>query len=130
MPSPIRSSSRRYREYRSELKTRRQDPASRREDAAVSWHGTNDERKSKKRTRSFFKLVGQFWGLLEGHRRSLFLALGALAISTLLSLIPLYGTKIVFDSVLRENPLPVQLPVAVDVHLPQLSRRELLTLVA
>ena len=79
MPSSIRSSSRRYRDYRAELKKRRADPASRREDAAASWHGTNDERKRKKRTRSFFGLVKQFWGLLEGHRRVLFLALGALA---------------------------------------------------
>jgi ATP-binding cassette, subfamily B, bacterial len=112
------------------MKDRRRDPDSRREDAQVSWHGTNDERKRKKRTRSFFKLVKQFWALLEGHRRALFFALLALAISTLLSLIPLYGTKIVFDSVLRDNPLPVKLPIPVELHLPQLSRRELLTLVA
>src|SRR6476661_8618935 len=128
MPSPIRSSSRRYREYRAELKKRRSDPDSRREDAAVSWHGTNDERKRKKRTRSFFKLLSEFWKLLEGHRPALFLALGALGISTLLSLVPLYGTKIVFDSVLRDNPLPVTLPGW--VHVPQLTRRELLTVVA
>ena len=38
------------------------------------------------------------------------------------------GRKIVFDlGVLRDNPLPVHLP---GVHLPQLSRRELLTTVA
>jgi ATP-binding cassette subfamily B protein/subfamily B ATP-binding cassette protein MsbA len=112
------------------LKKRRGDADSRREDAAASWHGTNDERKRKRRTRSFFKLVGQFWKLLEGHRRALFFALFALAISTLLSLVPLYGTKIVFDSVLKENPLPVKLPIRAEVHLPDLSRRELLTLVA
>jgi len=112
------------------LRKRRGDADSRREDAAVSWHGTNDERKRKKRTRSFFKLVGQFWKLLEGHRRALFFALFALAISTLLSLVPLYGTKIVFDSVLKENPLPVKLPIRTEVKLPDMSRRELLTLVA
>jgi len=56
------------------------------------------------------------------------LALVALAISTLLGLVPLYGTKIVFDSVLRENPLPVHLPEW--LHVPQLSRRALLTVVA
>jgi ATP-binding cassette subfamily B protein/subfamily B ATP-binding cassette protein MsbA len=74
------------------------------------------------------KLLSEFWGLLEGHKRALFFALFALGISTLLSLIPLYGTKIVFDSVLRDNPLPVRLPAW--VHLPLLSRRELLTVVA
>ena len=89
----------------------------------------SEAKKSKKRTRSFMRLLAQFWGLLEGHRTALALALLALGISTLLSLIPLYGTKIVFDSVLRENPLPVRLPHGIHLRLPE-SRRALLTVVA
>src|SRR5436309_787002 len=116
MPSPIRSSSRRYRDYRVKLKERRKNPEAKREDAAISLHSTNDARKSKKRTRSFMRLLSEFWKLLKEHRGALFLSLGALAISTLLGLVPLYGTKIVFDSVLRDNPLPVHLPGW--IHLP------------
>lgn len=48
--------------------------------------------------------------LLEGHRRTLAVVLVALGISTLLGLLPLYGTKVVFDSVLRSPPLPTGLP--------------------
>jgi ATP-binding cassette subfamily B protein/subfamily B ATP-binding cassette protein MsbA len=45
----------------------------------------------------------------------------------MLGLVPLYGTKIVFDSVLREHPLPASVPRW--IHLPQ-SRQQLLTVVA
>ncbi len=128
MPSPIRSSSRRYRDYRAKLKERRRDPEARRDDAAASMHSPSDQKKSKKRTRSFLRLLLEFWGLLKGHRVALAWSLLALAISTLLGLAPLYGTKIVFDSVLRDNPLPVHLPGW--IHVPQQSPRALLTFVA
>jgi ATP-binding cassette subfamily B protein/subfamily B ATP-binding cassette protein MsbA len=128
----LRSSHRRYSEYRAKLKERRRNKET---DDGASFHSGGPERKKHKRSRSFFKLFVQFWGLLAGHRRMLVLALGTLGISTLLGLIPLYGTKIVFDSVLRENPLPLQLPHR--VHLPldhffgiSNNRRALLTFVA
>ena len=44
-------------------------------------------------------------GIAQGYKRTLILVLAALSVSTLLGLIPLYGTKIVFDSVLREQLL-------------------------
>ena len=87
----------------------------------------NTSRKHKPRSRPFLKLFTEFWGLLYGHRGMLSLALAALTISTLLSLIPVYGLKIVFDSVLKEKPLPSALPRW--IHLPT-NPRELLTVVA
>jgi ATP-binding cassette subfamily B protein/subfamily B ATP-binding cassette protein MsbA len=124
---PSRLSSTRYEDYRSKLKQRRpKEEAPADGHAAVSDHGGHDRKKRKPRSRSFGKLLGQFWGLLHGYRRMLMLVLVALGMSTLLGLIPLYGTKIVFDSVLREHPLPAGLPRW--IHLPQ-NRQQLLTVV-
>jgi len=127
MPAPIHSSSRRYRDYRAKLKERRRDREAAKADAEISLHSTTDRKKAHKRSRSFTRLLAEFWKLLKGHRGMLSLALIALGISTLFSLVPLYGTKIVFDSVLRDNPLPVRLPAW--IHMPE-SRRALLTFVA
>jgi ATP-binding cassette subfamily B protein len=93
--------------------------------------GDGKDRKKKPRSRSFLTLLAEFWGLLRGHRPVLVAVLVLLGVSTLLGLAPLYGTKIVFDSVLREQPLPVKLPGWVQswVHLPT-DRRHLLTFVA
>ncbi len=65
--------------------------------------------------------------MVRGFRGMLVLVLIAVAISTLLGLIPLYGTKIIFDSVLRERPLPPRVPGW--IHLPH-NPRELLGIVA
>jgi ATP-binding cassette subfamily B protein len=125
MPS-AKSSRRRYRDYLSKLKLRR-----RTKNAAESSHAPLDhvaaDPKQRRRSRSFTKLFTEFWGLLEAHRRTLVMALLALAVSTLLGLIPLYGTKIVFDGVLREQPVPTRLPHW--IHLPT-NRRQLLSVVA
>jgi ATP-binding cassette subfamily B protein/subfamily B ATP-binding cassette protein MsbA len=125
---PSRLSSTRYEDYRNKLKQRRRkDEAPGDPHVPDSPHDAADHRKRKPRTRSFPKLLVQFWGLLQGYRRTLALVLVALAISTMLGLVPLYGTKIVFDSVLREHPLPASVPRW--IHLPQ-SRQHLLTVVA
>ncbi len=64
---------------------------------------------------------------MAGYRKTLFLVLMALGLSTMLGLVPLYGTKIVFDSVLREKPLPPQVPAWIPLpHEP----RALLTTIA
>ncbi len=73
------------------------------------------------------KLVAAFWGMLRGHRQALFFALLVLGVSTLLGLVPLYGTKIVFDSVLSDKPLPRGIPHW--IHVPA-DRRPLLTYVS
>lgn len=130
MPLSIRSSKRRYDRYRSQLKERRRNKDAAGGDASIAaptFHGGGDDRKKKPRSRSFSVLLKQFWGLLVGHRGLLMAALVSLAFSTLLGLIPLYGTKIVFDGVLRENPMPSRLPHW--IHLPR-NRQQLLTVVA
>src|SRR5947209_4564495 len=130
MPPPLRSSRRRYLDYRNRLQERR-----RRRDAAAKGdadipaaggHGATD-RKNRPRSRSFLTLLGQFWDLLRGYRRTVIIVLIAASLSTLLGLVPLYGTKIVFDNVLNDHPLPARVPRW--IHMPE-NRRQLLTFVA
>ncbi len=125
MPPPPRSSRQRYLAYRSKLDQRRKKRTAAEVAAAASFH-TDEPKKHKPRSRSFLHLLAAFWGLLQGHRRTLIITLFALSISTLLSLIPLYGTKIIFDSVLRDQPLPAKVPHW--IHLPA-NRGQLLTIV-
>src|SRR5579863_6832668 len=115
---PSRLSRTRYEDYRGKLKQRRKshEPAAGDSHIPGPMHGSGETRKRKPRSRSFTKLLAQFWGLLAGYRKMLVFVLLALGVSTVLGLAPLYGTKIVFDSVLREHPLPARLPAW--VHLP------------
>ena len=87
--------------------------------------GADGDRKKYERSRSFLSLFKQFWTLLSGNRRLLILSLVLLGAGTLLSLLPLYGTKVVFDYVLGTHPLPPGTPDWIP-HDP----RSLLTLVA
>jgi ATP-binding cassette subfamily B protein/subfamily B ATP-binding cassette protein MsbA len=112
------------------LKQRRKDRAAAGGDASIpaAYHGGDDSnKKHKPRSRAFTQLLKEFWELLRGHRGLLVAALISLAISTSLGLIPLYGTKIVFDGVLREQPMPSRLPQW--IHLPT-NRQQLLTVTA
>jgi ATP-binding cassette, subfamily B, bacterial len=129
MPSPLRPSRRRFQDYRQKLKQRRLERNAAGGDASIHGpaHGPDDLKKRKPRSRSFFRLLTEFFKMLRGFGRTLVLVLVALTISTLLGLIPLYGTKIVFDSVLRERPLPPELPEW--IHLPHDPHR-LLAVVA
>ena len=129
MPPNPRSSGRRYSEYRQRLKQRRREKKDV-GDAIVpsSFHGPDSPQRNRKpRARPFFKLFSQFWQLLTGYRALLLFVLLTLSVSTVLGLIPLYGTKIIFDSVLREHPHPTRLPHW--IHLPQ-DPRHLLFFVA
>ena len=126
MPPP-RSSRQRFLDYRSKLKQRSKEKADTADKASPGFDRHGDPKKNKPRSRPFGRLLAEFWSMLKGHRTTLGFALAALACSTLLGLIPLYGTKVVFDSVLRDPPLPTHLPA----WLPQPEgRRHLLTLVA
>jgi ATP-binding cassette, subfamily B, bacterial len=133
MPSPLRASRLRYQDYRRKLKQRRLERDLAGGDAGIHApsygpsHGDGDPKRRKPRSRSFIRLLAEFWGMLRGLRGTLILVLIASSISTLLGLIPLYGTKIVFDSVLRERPLPPELPLW--IHLPH-SPHRLLAVVA
>jgi len=109
MPSPLRSSRLRYRAYRQQLQKRRAKGKAPAEQPAAAVDPETRKREHK-RSRSFLKLLAEFWGLLRGHRTTLAVVLAALGVSTLLGLLPLYGTKVVFDSVLRSPPLPTGLP--------------------
>ncbi len=99
MSKKFRSSRRRFERYREAIKT---DPDRGRADLGLRV----DDLRRKPRSRNFYPLFKQFWALLRGHRRLLFSALSLLGISTLLGLIPFYGTKLVFDNVLGNRPLP------------------------
>jgi ATP-binding cassette subfamily B protein/subfamily B ATP-binding cassette protein MsbA len=128
MPLIARSSRRRYREYLRKLKDRRKPATTTADEVSTTAPShAHGERKHRPRSRSFTQLLAEFWGLLHGYRGTLTLVLLALGVSTLLGLVPLYGTKIVFDGVLREQPLPPRVPHW--IHLPQ-DRRSLLTVVA
>src|SRR5271170_913906 len=132
MPSPLRASRLRYLEYRRHLKQRRASRnGSANGDATIhgpSHDGKNDFRKRKPRSRSFLKLLREFWKMLRGHHGQLILVLLAVSISSLLSLIPYYGPKIVIDSVLRQPPLPPHLPQC--IHLPHTPLHLLLAVAA
>jgi ATP-binding cassette subfamily B protein/subfamily B ATP-binding cassette protein MsbA len=125
MRLPPRASRLRYNLYREKMK---RDRANRGGDVEKDKSSPRvQDRRRRPRSRSFLKLLVEFWGILRGYRALMLLVLAALGISTLLGLIPLYGTKIVFDSVLREKPLPSGLPHW--IALPT-DRRQLLTVVA
>ena len=116
---PSRSSRERFRQYRREVRERTFDPSSNgsppasrpskdgaRPAAPRHPHG---HRTKYRRSRSFFKLLAEFWGLIRRHRATIYVALATLSVSTLLGLVPLYGTKIVFDNILGDHPLPQRL---------------------
>ncbi|HEX8521771.1 MAG TPA: ABC transporter ATP-binding protein [Tepidisphaeraceae bacterium] len=113
--SSVRSSRRRYGKYREKLAEKRArgeiNTAS-----LMSSSSSDSGKKSTKRHRSFSTLFQEFWHLLRGHRAILIAALCTLSVSTLLSLIPLYGTKLVFDNVLGGRPISPS--VSRIVHLP------------
>jgi ATP-binding cassette subfamily B protein/subfamily B ATP-binding cassette protein MsbA len=67
--------------------------------------------RSRYRHRSFGQLFSAFWALIQGHRAITLVSMGALTVAVLIGLAPIYGTKIIFDNVLREHPLPVNFPV-------------------
>ena len=132
MASPPHSSRQRYTDYREKQKQRRESDTNGKPDAAPppgdhASHQPGHRKDGKPRARTFGRLLAEFWQMLRGYRGRLVAVLLALGVSTLLGLIPLYGTKIVFDGVLREQPLPSDVPRW--VPLPT-NPRQLLTAVA
>src|SRR5687767_9792994 len=108
MPDPTAapdSSRGRYVEYRRRIRTR-SSKAEAADDKPKAGPDAGRGGKSTHRTRAFVPLLKAFWGLLGSHRKMLGLALVTASVSTLLGLIPLYGTKLVFDNVLDTKPLP------------------------
>jgi ATP-binding cassette subfamily B protein/subfamily B ATP-binding cassette protein MsbA len=90
------SSRRRYRQYKTQLRARQTEGS----------RGSPDGAPPPRRRRSFVQLFRFFLSMVRPYRRTVIVALLLLAVATALSLIPPYGTKIVFDHVLDQNPLP------------------------
>jgi len=90
MQAPLRSSGRRFSEYRRKLAEGREQRNSHNGDAIIpATSGPHDEKKKRHRSRPFLKLTRGILALLRGHRGALMLALMALSISTTLGLAPL-----------------------------------------
>lgn len=90
------SSSRRYQEYRQELRDRSQRDS----------QAEKDAESSAKRSRSFAQLLAEFLKLTRGHRGAIVFALATLTVATMLRLVPPLATKVVVDNVLIDRPLP------------------------
>ncbi|MEX2027668.1 MAG: ABC transporter ATP-binding protein, partial [Pirellulaceae bacterium] len=92
------SSSRRYAEYRQQLRQKRSE----RQAVEASADGEPAARK----TRSFGRLLLDFLGLLRGQSVSLAVAMATLTVATVLRLLPPLATKLVIDNVLTAGQLP------------------------
>ena len=126
------SSRRRYDQYRRQIRDRKADGSSKssgRDETHANPALTVETAKIKstKRHRSFRQLFAAFWGFLRSHHATLYLALCTLSVSTLLGLVPLYGTKLVVDNVLGDKPMPPGIPAW--LHLPT-EPRTLLAVIA
>jgi ATP-binding cassette subfamily B protein len=85
--------------YRQTIKNRKLDEAPRdKVQAAREW-------RRRPRTRSATKLFFEFWQMLGSHQRTLVVAMLTLSVSVLIGLVPLYGTKLIFDNVLGTHPI-------------------------
>src|SRR5215207_11186711 len=116
-PNPSESSRGRYRTYRERVRARAAKEEDKHPGAPPQGDFGGHGGKSTKRSRSFLTLLRAFWGLLRGHHLTMTAALTTLAASTLLGLVPLYCTKLVFDNVLGTQPLPREaawLPLSAD----------------
>jgi len=66
-------------------------------------------RKSLERSRSFKQLLHQFFCIVGNNRRAIFWALGFLTCGSIVRLIPPAATKVVFDNILDDQPLPAEI---------------------
>ena len=107
----LRASRVRYRDYKRYVRLRKRDP-----DAELPPDMPKDlpvgrrRRETHQRTRTFGELLWAFLGLLAGHRLMLAAAMAALTVTSLVSLVPPYGHKLVFDHVLTHEPAPGWVP--------------------
>ncbi|NBC10434.1 MAG: ATP-binding cassette domain-containing protein [Planctomycetes bacterium] len=119
---PLRESShQRFGRYRQLLKDRRQG------EAPMPTRGGRRAELFQHQPRSATQLFFAFLRFMRGHRLTMAMCLGALTLSTLVGLVPIYAPKIVVDSVLGDHPIPQYLgPVLPDQDDP----RYLLTFLA
>ena len=100
MPRGSSSSRSRFREYRLDLARRRRAGELK---FTGSLHG--ELRPLAPKHRTFWRLLAEFWRLLNGLHFKIGLALATLTVSTLLKLLPPAATKLVIDNVLSGKPL-------------------------
>ncbi|MHC4975783.1 MAG: ABC transporter ATP-binding protein [Planctomycetota bacterium] len=106
MPTRAEGSRVTYRQYRAE------SHAGTNEAARVGGQGSHMPRPkgSQKRSRPIRELVARFWGMLEGKRWKMVVALITVTVASVLSLIMPATTKVVIDYVLTDSPGPSGLP--------------------
>ncbi len=66
-------------------------------------------RRSLERTRSFSALLSEFFTMVGNQKRSLMTSLIFLTLGAMIGLIPPAATKVVFDNILGDDPLPESL---------------------
>ena len=105
MPISFRSGSSRgrFRDYLRDVRERRLRKRSKSDKPAESGDALAI---NKPQHRGIVRLIAQFWQLLEGNRGALVFALSTLAFSTLLKLVPPFGTKLAIDYIFVAKPLP------------------------
>lgn len=104
MAGPPQSSRGRFTAYR---RKRRSDPAAA---TGVAGEEKSTSKDKYKRGRSFFDLFANFWTLMHGHRKYLYLALTTLTIMTVLGLAVPASTKVTVDYILTDHPGPSGIP--------------------
>lgn len=119
------SSRQQYEEYRRRLRIKRGSKSDEEPLEELGPHGR--PAKSTRRSRSFFSLLRQFLGLIQGQRWAIGFALATLTVSTLLKLVPPAGTKLAIDYILPGKPLPERLTTVLSLPL---DSRSLLWLLA
>jgi ATP-binding cassette subfamily B protein len=105
MPENLRSSRRRFAEYR-----RRRREALKGVQPAKLTAMEEKDAKSRKRSRTFWNLFAAFWGLLGAHRPKVVLALCTLTVSASMVLIVPACTKFAIDYVITNHPGPTGIP--------------------
>lgn len=103
MTRQSRSSRRRFGEYRQRIRQPQKHTAMIGKGVAALPLGRHGPRQLQ---RGFVTLFVAFLGVLRGHRGKLALAMGVLTVSTLLVLIPPYGSKLAIDYVIDGRDLP------------------------
>ena len=89
-------SRRRFAEYRKQLRENRRNGKKPDADKARAERG---------QPRTFWRLLVEFWRLLEGHQGAVVFALATVTVATLLALLPPAATKLTIDYVLTDKPL-------------------------
>src|SRR5262245_43723128 len=107
MPARKPSSRQRFVEYRQSLK--RGTESGNGKPDALPTDGSARDKTRPGATRSAWRLILEFWRLLEGNRPPVIFSLATLTVATLLKLIPPAATKITIDYVLTDRPLPASL---------------------